>query len=249
MQESFDAFSDDFFLNMCLQTALPLPESRETILQFCEATQREYADMTTFFQRETGEFVLEGDRDSGSYRWMELDARRLSSGYFNPLALDDAIAQHQWVLDRCRYYLGVSHLDVDSLDVVLGFNLDYRGNRDAIVAEALYAGSSLGVLLEEPQVIPLSVEPNLIISLDPDCYTQARLNLETRNNSYQVRTGQYDDEPISVYLTVRSYPRPGQKFDPDHSFGEQCRYARELTERIILPRVIQPIAAKIAASQ
>lgn len=247
MGHEFDAFSDDFFANMSLQTALPLPESRETILQFCEAVQKEFADMTTFYQRESGEFVLEGDRDSGSYRWMELESRRLSSGYFNPPDIEPAVHQHRWMLDRATYYLGVSYLDVDCLDVIFGFNLDYVGNRDAIVAEALLGGSPLGAFSDEAQLVPLGVEPSFILALDRDCYTQARVSLETRNSSYQVRTGNYEDEPISVYFTVRGYPRPGEKFDTKQAFDAQSRQAVDLTQRIVLPRVIRPIAAAIAS--
>lgn len=249
MTESFDAFSDDFFVNMDVQTSLPLPSSRETILQFCEACQKQFPDMTVFYQRETGEFVLEGDRDAGTYRWMELDARRLSAGYFNPPTVDDALFQHAWILDRCTYFLGVSHLDIDCLDVVYGFNLDYQGNRDAIVAEALLSGCPVGALVEETELIPLGFEPSFVVALDRECYSQARLSLETRSNSYQVRTGMYDDEPISVYFTVRQYPAPGRKFDLQDAFHSQARSAHELTQKIVLPRVVQPIAAAIASGR
>lgn len=249
MTESFDAFSDDFFVNMSLQTALPLPEGRETILQFCEACQREYATMATFYQRESGEYVLEGDRDGGSYRWMEMEQRRVSSGFFNPPDLEQALAQHRWLLERCTYYLGVSHLDIECLDVVFGFNLDYQGNRDAIVAEALLGGSPLGTLAEDGQLTALGFEPSFIVALERDCYTQARVSLETRNNSYQVRTGNYEDEPISIYFTVRGYPRPGEKFNTKQAFERQCAAAQELTQRIVVPRIIRPIAAAIASNR
>ena len=249
MANSFDAFSDDFFLNADLQTSLPLPESRETILQFCEACQKQFPEMGAFYQREGGEFVLEGDRDRGSYRWLELDSRRLSSGFFNPPDAEQALFQHRWVLDRCTYYLGVSHLDVECLDVVFGFNLDYRGNRDAIVTEALLQGAALGSLVESGEMTPLGFEPSFIVALDRECYLQARLSLETRGNSYQVRTGNYDDEPISIYFTIRAYPAPGRRFNILESFDRQAAQAMELTQRIVIPKIVNPVAAAIAASR
>jgi hypothetical protein len=249
MSDSFDAFSDDFFVNVDLQTSLPLPDSRETILQFCEACQKQYPEMGAFYQREGGEFVLEGDRDRGSYRWMELDSRRLSTGYFNPPGMEQAVNQHRWILDRCTYYLGVSPLDVECLDLVFGFNLDYRGNRDAIVAEALLSGSALGALMESGEMAPLGFEPSFIVALDRECYLQARLSLETRGNSYQVRTGNYDDEPISIYFTVRAYPSPGRRFNMAESFEHQLSTAVELTQRIVIPKIISPVAAAIASSR
>jgi len=249
MMDSFDSFCDDFFVNIDLQTSLPLPDSRETVLQFCEICQRRFPDLGVFYRRDSGEFVLEGDRESGSYRWLELDSRRISAGYFNPPGVAAALEQHRWILDRCTYFLGVSNLDVECLDVVFGFNLDFMGNRDAIVTQALLSGSPLGALAEEEGLVPLGYEPSCIVALDRECYRQARLSLETRNNSYQVRTGSYDDDPISVYFTVRGYPAPGPKFDIQMAFDQQVRQAWDLGERIILPKVIQPIAAAIAANR
>lgn len=248
MTDNFDAFCDDFFCNVDLQTSLPLPDSRETILQFCEACQRQFPDMSSFYQRDLNEFVLEGDREAGSYRWLELGPRRLSAGYFNPPTISQAVAQHQWILDRCTYFLGVSHLDVDCLDVVFGFNLDFLGNRDAIVAEALLSGSPLGAMTEEAGLTPLGFEPSCIVAIDRECYQQARLSLETRCSSYQVRTGNYEDEPIGVHFTVRGYPVPGKKFDMQQALADQSERATDLTQRIILPRIVQPIAAAIASN-
>ena len=70
----FNTVADDFFVNFDFQTTLALPNSRESVLHFCEAIQKEFPDMTSFYQRETGEFVLEGNHDTGSYQWMEMQA-------------------------------------------------------------------------------------------------------------------------------------------------------------------------------
>lgn len=249
MMDNYDAFCDDFFVNLDLQTSLPLPTARETILQFCEICQKQFPDMRAFYRRESGEFVLEGDRERGSYRWLELEARRLSSGYFNPSSIAEALAQHRWLLDRCTYFLGISHLDIECLDVVFGFNLDYQGNRDGIVAQALLAGSPLACLVEEEGYTPLGAEPSCIVGLDAECYTQARLTVETRSSSYQVRTGVYDDEPISVYLTVRGYPAPTKNFEMQAAYNAQAEQARDLSDRIIIPKIVQPIATAIATGR
>jgi len=241
--------TDDFFVNLNLQTTLPLPRSRETVLQFYEAVQKHFSDMRSFYQREGGEYVLEGDRESGSYQWAELQAHQLSAGYFNPPRLQDAYSLHAWLLERCVYFLGVSGLDVEAMDVMFGFNLDYRGNRDQIVAEALLNGSPLASLVNDPNVRAVESEPSIVVALDEQCHLQARLSLETRSSSYQVRTGQYEEEPISIYFTIRRYPSPSEIINLSESFAQQCRTCEEMATRIIVPNVIQPILAAIASSQ
>jgi len=248
MATDFSGIADDFFVNLDLQTTLALPDNRETILRFCEAVQKEFRQMTSLYQRESGEFVLEGDRESGSYQWMELQSHGLSAGAFNPPKLGDAYHFHNWLLDRSVYFLGIGGLDVEALDVLFGFNLDYHGNRDAIVAEALLAGSPLGALLAEHPAQAVECQPSLVVSLAEGCYTQARLCLETRGSSYQVRTGNYEEEPISVYFTIRRYPVPGQVLDIRGSLAEQCDVAEDMVARVIIPQVLRPIEAAISSA-
>jgi hypothetical protein len=249
MDSDFKSVADDFFVNLNLQTTLTLPTSRETILHYCEAVQKEFPTMTSFYQRDTGEYVLEGDRDSGSYRWLELQAHHMSSGYFNPPDVASAYRQHRWLLDRSIYYLGVTGLDVEALDVIYGFNMDFQGNRDAIVAQALLSGSPILSLLSEGQGKPVEFEPSFTLALDEECYLQARVLLETRSNSYQVRTGRYDEEPISIYFTIRQYQQPGKLLDVRKSFDKQAEICEDLAGRILLPNIIRPIAAAIASEQ
>lgn len=241
--------ADDFFVNLNVQTTMALPDSRETVLHFFEAVQKEFSSMAGFFQRDSGEFVLEGDRDSGSYRWCELHKNRLCAGFYNPPELEEAYRLHRWLLERSIYYLGVSGLDVEAMDLLFGFNLDYVGNRDDIVAEVLLADSPLSNFIAEEATRPIEFEPNMVMALDENCYLQGRISVETRCNSYQVRTGQYDDEPISVYFTVRRYPNPDCVLDMQRSFTEQCDICEDFAGRILIPTIIQPIAEAIAAGQ
>lgn len=244
----FNTVADDFFVNLNLQTTLALPSNRETVLLFCEAVQKEFRGMTSFYRRDSGEYALEGDQESGSYQWMELQPQRLASGYFNPPAVAEAYRLHSWLLDRSVYYLGTSGLDVDCMDVVFGFNLDYRGNRDAVAAMALLEGSPLATLIAEGVHKSIEFEPSIVIALEEDCYLQARLSLETRSSSYQVRMGAYDEEPISVCFTIRQYPRPGKVLDLRASLAHQCEVGEDLLRRVVVPNVVQPIAAAIATA-
>ncbi|MFP4355552.1 MAG: hypothetical protein ACLFUJ_10570 [Phycisphaerae bacterium] len=248
MATDFSGLADDFYSNLNLQTTLSLPTGRETVLHFCEAVQKQFPSMTSFYQKDTGEYVLEGDRESGCYRWMELGENRLTAGFFNPQDLGRARQLHAWLLDRSIYFLGVSPLDVDAMDVLIGFNMDFQGNRDEIVMQALMGGSPLIGLSDEGHFRCGQCEPNIVMVLDEECNIQARLAVETRSNSYQIRTGQYSDDPISVYFTVRQYPQPGKMLDLADDFARQFEICEDLTCRIVLPQVVQPIAATISAS-
>ncbi len=252
MNDDFDAVltvADDFYVNMDLETVLSLPTNRETVLHFCEAIQKQYPSMTGFYQRDAGEFVLESDRESGRYFWMEIHPKRLSAGAFNPQSLAEAYQLHRWLLDRSRYFLGIGGLDVEALNVSFGFNMDFKGNRDAIVADALLTGSPLSAVVGEGIGKCVECQPSMVISLDSECYLQARLALETHCSNFQVRTGQYDREPISVYFTVRGYPQPGQVMNLEEAFDLQRDHCEQIVGSTILPQVLRPLADAIAAAQ
>ena len=240
-------FGDDIFINLSLQTMLPLPTGRETVLQFFQAVQREFGEMTAMFRRDTGEHVLEGDRDAGSYRWVELHEQRLCSGYFNPPTMAKSRQLHAWLLDRSQSFLGLSGLDVECLDVMIGFNLDYQGNRDGLVAEALLADSPLGMLVQGDLGRCVEFEPGLVLALESDCNTQARVAIEPRCNSMQVSSGDYTNDPISVHLTVRRYPVPGRVMDLPSVFDALCDIAEDLAARVIMPQILAPLASAIAS--
>src|SRR2546421_3079933 len=80
----YSSLCDDFGVYIYLNTKLELPQGRETVLHFFDTLQKQYPRMTDFERRDGGEFVLEEDRDGGSYRWVTLENRRLCSGYVNP---------------------------------------------------------------------------------------------------------------------------------------------------------------------
>src|SRR5436190_11208393 len=80
----YNSLCDDFGVYVYLNTKMPLPSSRETILHFFEGLRKTYPTMTDFDARESGEFVLEEDREQGSYRWVTVEAKRLCAGYVNP---------------------------------------------------------------------------------------------------------------------------------------------------------------------
>ena len=94
MSNPYAAFCEDFYVNMRLGSQLALPHGRDTLLHFFERVQKAYPAMTRFRKNENGEFNLEEDRGSQSYRWLSLEQKRISAGHVNPAGFEDAVKMH-----------------------------------------------------------------------------------------------------------------------------------------------------------
>lgn len=239
--------SDDFFVNLNLNTEMELPTARDTVLHFFEQMKKGFPTLSNFYTRESGDLVLEGDKDSGAYRWLAIEPRRLCSGQVNPESLEDAYRQHEMVLEFAPHLLTISLLDCEALDVMYGFDFTYHGNHDEVVAEALGVGPGLEGLLEVDRGRVINFEPSLTISIDEACRLQCRLSVETRTNAYQVRTGEFPEEQISVYFTVRQYWGNGSNGSFVDSFRRQREVGEEILMDRVLPRVVRPLAQAIAS--
>ncbi len=243
----FLAGCDDFYVNVNLNTEMELPTSRDTVLHFFEQMKKRYPDLNHFYTREQGDLVLEGDKEEESYRCLAIEPKRLCTGHVNPPTLEDAYAHHEMVLDLAPHLLTISVLDCEALDVMYGFDFDYDGPHDELVAEALGVGPAFDGLAETPGANVLNFEPSLTMALDDSCRLQARLSVETRTNAFQVRTGEFGDDQISVYFTIRQYWGSGPERSFVESFRKQAAIGEDLVVHQIVPRIIRPIARAIAS--
>ncbi len=242
----YSSICDDFGIYLYLNTEIPLSSQRETVLHYFETIKRHYPGMTHFHCRENNEFVLEEDKESGSYRWAALESKRLCSGYVNPPSFEEVDAQHLSVMQIAPYHFDVTSLDCEALDVVFAFDLVYNGNHDEIVAEILGSNSPLEGLINWPSAKMLKYEPLLMLSLDTELGMQCRLSIETRTTPFQVRTGQFSEEPISIYFTVRQYWN-GQPLELlEESYKRQRAQGQEMVDQQLIPSVIQPLAQAIS---
>ncbi len=247
MFNSYGSLCDDLYVSMHVNTELDLPSQRDTVLTFFERIGKQFPMMGNFYRRDNGDFCLEEDRHGEKYRWVTLEVDRICSGCANPIDLEDAYSLHRLVLDLSHYMLGVSRLDIDSLDVIFVMDFDYRGNHDEVIAEALFGSTAFSSLLDLPVARPVGFSPSVVIALDDDCRTQARIAVESRTSVYEVRNNKYkDDEPISLYFTIRRYPKPYEKFDAIKSFNQQCAIAQELMDEKIIPNFVGPLTNAIA---
>jgi hypothetical protein len=249
MTNPYASLCDDFGVSVHLASKVEMPTNRETVLHFFDAVRRRDPKLTDFEKREGGEFVLEEDREGGTYRWVALDGKRLSLGAANPPSLEEVDQQNEWVLDAAPHHLGITGLDAEAIDVLYYFDFQYAGNHDEVVAEALATGGPLESLSKIPHGRALHFQPSMMIALDDNCQLQCRMNVETRTTAYQVRTGNYSESPISVYVTVRQFwgKQPFKSFT--ESYRNQRKLLDELVGEHIIPNVVQPLARTIGARQ
>jgi len=242
----YGTFCEDFYLNMNLGTEMDVPQSRESMLHFFEQVQRRYPQMQHFYGREKQEFVLEEEKGQGPYRWVSVEPRRVNSGFVNPENLDDAIEQHQSVLELVPYELSISPLDCESLGVVLGFDFTCRGNHSEVLAEALGVNPGLEKFLSIPQARVISHEPAIQFALDEDCKTQCRVSFETRTTAFHVKTGEFPEEQLSVYLMVRRFESlsPGENYADE--FKRLAKLCRDIADNYLVESVLMPLQQAIS---
>jgi hypothetical protein len=242
----YSSLADDFYINMNLSTEMDLPSSRETVLHYFEQIQKKYPVMRNFYSRDKNDFILEEDKDRGAYRWCSIEPRRICSGHVNPTSVDDALGQHRRVMELAPYALSVSPLDCEALDLLMGFDFTYRGNHNQLIAEALGVCPALERMAAIPGATIINNEPSFTFALDDDCRIQCRFNIEARTNAYQIRTSEFQEEQLSVYVTARQYG----SLNADQTYAGMLdrlwEVCRDVVDNYVIDAVLQPLARTIS---
>ena len=223
MATSYGALCTDFYINQKLSLKMDLPSERETILHLFEQVRKVEPGMSRF-RRYDGELSLESNRREGAYQWMSLRRTNIRTGHISPL-------------------------DVDYLELMFGFDLESRGNHDAIVYQALFEDSPLGSLLNingEGKV--MDVQPIFGFSLTPEGDEQCYFEVKTRGRSRRGSAGRYRDEPISLFLTVRRYGPVDKLTDLPMAMESLAERCEELANDKLVPDLLTPIARRITSS-
>jgi hypothetical protein len=244
---SYSSLCDDFFVDMYVNTELDLPAERDTILTYFDRIQKQFPAMGRFFRRDNNDYYLEEDHAAGHYRWVSLEVDRIGSGMSNPSTFEEAYRQDRLVLELMPYMLGVTPLDVDSLDLAFSMDFDCAGSHDEVIAEALFGMSAFNCLCDWPHSRPIVFSPAMVVALSDDRRTQARVSIESKNSVYEpAEKEQERDEAISLSLTIRQYPLVNERFDAVASFERQCELAENLMAEKIVRHFVQPLTEVIA---
>ena len=242
----YSSFCDDYYVNLNFNTELELPSQRETVLQYFEQIQRRYPAMKNFFGRETGEYVLEEEKDRNHYRWATLENKRICAGQVNPDKLEDALDLHRYIAEVIPYYLSVSPLECESINLMMGFDFNFRGNQNQLLAEALGITPAFERLLEIPGAAAVAYEPSFQVALDPDCRIQFRISIEPRTNAYHVRTGEYPEEQMSVYATARRFGSLESGESILDATNQLISVCTEMIDDYVVENILRPLQQAIA---
>jgi len=249
MNEGLGAVCDEFYVSSRLFLKLDLQVQRETLLHFLDRIRKDYPQLNKFRPRENGSLMLEEEADDrGSRRWMRLDRGSLRFGHVAPPSVDDVRRFGQLLLSQAPYHLTFSDIDFDHLELSYGFDLEYRGNHDQLVAETLLADNAASrFLFGERAAHVIDVQPYFGITLSKDCDLQAYVEVKSRTTTFEVRNATYEGQPISVLLTVRKYWGVDAPTSLEAAMHRLFDCADDLATDIVVPGFVNPLAAAIAS--
>lgn len=250
MKSSLGAHCDDFHASTRMFFKMELGLEREATIHFFERVRREFPAMRRFRRRDENALILEeNDAESRSecQRWIRLEPGSLRWGNFAPRDRDDCGHFSRFVLDQAPAHLTLSDLDIDYMEVVYGFDMEFGGNHDQLIAETLFRDHPLAaLLLGEEAVHTVDCQPYFGIALSPQCDMQAHLEIKSRTTSYEVRTGEYDSQLLSVNLSVRRYWGFDDSRDLAGIHDRMAETADDLAVSRVVPLVVNPLALAIA---
>ena len=248
MTTSYGALCSDFYVNLKLGMKMDLPTERQTILDLFDRIKRECPEMDRF-RRFRGELALESSEKDGRSQWLALRRNTIRAGCVNPGSLAEAYRMHRSILETSPYFLSISPLDVDYLEVLFGFDLEAQGNQNAIVHDALLGGTPLGELVDRDSATPIDIQPMLGGAINEELDLQVYYEVKTRTTPRQIREKEFGEEPISVYLTMRKYT-PAQTVDElPLGFDALASECERLAEEKVAPQLLSPLREAIAAAR
>jgi len=237
---SFTALCTDFYVNQNIALKMDVPTTRETVLDLFDRVRKAVPEMDRF-RRFEDELALESAPDDPHYRWFALRQTAIRSGWVNPDTLEDAYRLHRLILEVSPFFLSISPIDVEHIELVFGFDLEGKTNRSEVVFDTLFGNSPLRDLFDDDRETIVEAQPLIGVALSESFHTQAYVEVRTRTRTSELTTGRFDNDPISVYLTARRYGPFQSIEDFTEAFGELAGHIERLAESRVIPTIIIPL--------
>jgi len=220
--------------------SVDLPQVKESASELFDRIKREIPEferIRTF----DDEVALETAEIDGRYQWIGVRPRQIGSGSVNPEQIESAYDLHKLILELAPYYLSISALQIEFVELVFGFDLPAQENRNAVVMQSLYGQSPLASLADAGVEPLLDVQPRIGFALNEACDLQAFVEVKTRTSAAEAATQIFQDEPITVFLTVRrNGPLEGvEEFAT--TFGRLAGHIEHIAEQRVIPDIVIPL--------
>jgi hypothetical protein len=238
--QSFGTLCSDFYVNQKISLSMELPKVEESASDMFERIRREIPEFERIRPFE-GEVALETAEIDGRYQWVGLRPRAIASGMVNPNHIEDAYNLHRLVLELSPYYLSLTPLHVEFIELVYGFDLTARENRNNIVLQTLLANTPLASLADESMEPLLDVQPRIGFALNEACDLQAFVEVKTRTSAAEAATQVFQDEPISVFLTIRKNGPIQAIEELDSTFDRLAGHIEHIAEHRVVPDIVVPL--------
>ena len=242
----FEDICRDFCVNQKLALKMDLPAAREPVLDLFGRLRKDLPRLSDLHRYPDGEVALESTEDERDFLWVAMRQLSLKSGWVNPGTLEDAYRMHRTVLEVAPYFLSISPLDVDHLELVYAFDFDCDGNRDEVVLDALLGGSPLGEFADPATDMVLDAQPFVALALadapDMHVYVEVKTRLP-RGETAVTREG---TDPLSVMLTVRRTGPVRALGDLPTHLAALSGHGERLVEQRLIPRVLMPLRDRIS---
>lgn len=244
MPLSYRALCSDFYINQRLRLKMDLPMRRDTVLSLFDRVRKEQPFMDRF-RRYKNELALESSQRAGAQHWVALRKSSVRSGSVNPETEEEAFGLHRLVLELSPYFLDISPLDIDYIELLYGFDLAASGNHDAAVYAALMGNSPLAQLADMPGATVIDCAPIVGMVMDDPTGFQAHYEVKTRAPS-RSRMIEGPEAPISIYLTVRRHGPIADLKDIPAFTRSMIDKGEELIRSRVVPHLIVPIRESLA---
>ncbi|HIB51162.1 MAG TPA: hypothetical protein EYO40_07815 [Phycisphaerales bacterium] len=237
---SFGTLCSDFYVNQKIKLSLDLPKIQESATDMFERIRREIPEFERIRPFD-GEVALETAEVEGRYQWVGLRPTSIASGFVNPNHIEAAYNLHRLVLDLSPYYLSLTPLHIEYIELVYGFDLPARENRNNVVAQSLLANTPLASLADESMEPLLDVQPRIGFALNEACDLQAFVEIKTRTTAVEAATQVFENEPISVFLTIRKNGPIQALEELESTFSRLAGHIEHIAEHRVVPDIVVPL--------
>jgi hypothetical protein len=105
----------------------------------------------------------------------------------------------------------------------------------------LLANTPLASLADESMEPLLDVQPRIGFALNEACDLQAFVEIKTRTTAVEAATQVFENEPISVYLTIRKNGPIQALEELESTFSRLAGHIEHIAEHRVVPDIVVPL--------